>query len=274
MIAAMPLQTVEIGALNVERFKEVLDADRFEDVHEAVGRVRAELEGRRIWNVNSTARGGGVAEMLVWLLAYARGAGVDARWAVVSGDGPFFAVTKRIHNLLHGYAGDGGPLGDAERKAYESALADQATELHDLVEPGDVVLLHDPQTAGLIPMLRDRGAPVIWRCHVGAERVNDHVRHAWDFLRPYVEQADATVFSRESYIWDGLDRDKVELITPTIDAFAPKNQELDEGSVASILATAGIRAGGSSNGRPAFTRMDGEPGEVRSTASAYEIAPL
>src|SRR5690242_9458399 len=139
----MPLQTVNVGALNVERFKEVLDADRFADVHQAVSRVRDELEGRRIWNVNSTARGGGVAEMLVWLLAYARGAGVDARWAVISGTPPFFAVTKRIHNLLHGYPGDGGQLGDAERKDYESALADEASELHDLIEEGDVVLLHD-----------------------------------------------------------------------------------------------------------------------------------
>ena len=96
---------------------------------------RDELAGRRIWNVNSTARGGGVAEMLGPLLAYARGAGIDARWAVIDGDAPFFAVTKRLHNRLHGMAGDGGPLGAAERAAYEAALAPNATDLCALLAP-------------------------------------------------------------------------------------------------------------------------------------------
>jgi trehalose synthase len=275
MIRAMALQTVEVGALDVERFEEVLGDERFDEIRDALRRVRKELEGRRIWNVNSTARGGGVAEMLVWLLAYARGAGVDARWAVITGNAPFFAVTKRIHNRLHGFAGDGGALGDEERAAYESALADEAVALREQVEPGDVVLLHDPQTAGLIPELAGRGAPVIWRCHVGAETVNDHVRSAWDFLRGYVQRADATVFSRDTYVWEGLDRERVELITPTIDAFAPKNQELDEATVAAILATAGIRGGADEGASPpCFTRMDGRPGEVTSRANTYEIAPL
>ncbi len=78
-----------------------------------------------MWNVNSTARGGGVAEMLVSLLAYARGATVDARWLVISGDERFFAITKRIHNRLHGFPGDGGPLGEAEREHYERTLGRQ-----------------------------------------------------------------------------------------------------------------------------------------------------
>ena len=77
------------------------------------------LAGRVVWHVNSTARGGGVAEMLQSLLAYARGAGVDVRWLTIDGDPDFFRITKRIHNHLHGSAGDGGPLGPAERKVYD-----------------------------------------------------------------------------------------------------------------------------------------------------------
>ena len=76
---------------------------------------------RTLWNVNSTAHGGGVAEMLRSLIGYVRGVGVDARWITIGGDPEFFRVTKRLHNRLHGYAGDGGPLGEAERAVYERA---------------------------------------------------------------------------------------------------------------------------------------------------------
>src|SRR5437764_96990 len=111
-----------MGRLPIERLESVLPADRYEAVRSAAERARQLLEDRVIWNVNSTARGGGVAEMLISLLAYARGAGVDTRWLVIPGSGPYFAVTKRIHNNLHSVPGDGGDLGDAEREVYENAL--------------------------------------------------------------------------------------------------------------------------------------------------------
>ena len=77
---------------------------------ELIDRSSRTLQGRVIWNVNSTARGGGVVELLRPLLGYSRGGGVDARWAVISGEPEFFAITKRLHNHLHGFTGDGGPL--------------------------------------------------------------------------------------------------------------------------------------------------------------------
>ena len=138
-----------------------------------------ELHGRVIWNVNSTAKGGGVVEMLRPLLGYCRGAGVDARWAVISGQSDFFVITKRIHNRLHGFAGDGGPLGDAEREVYEQTLAPSARELAKLVHPMDIVILHDPQTAGLAAAVRKTGATVMRRCHAGLDVANDHAREAW-----------------------------------------------------------------------------------------------
>jgi trehalose synthase len=109
------LELVDVGELELDGFDRVLSPHAAEVLHRAERLGRRELAGRRIWNVNSTARGGGVAEMLVTVLAYARGAGVDARWALICADAEFFAITKRIHNLLHGIPGDGGPLGDAAR---------------------------------------------------------------------------------------------------------------------------------------------------------------
>jgi trehalose synthase len=144
------LEEVPIAAMSPERFRSLL-GDRYEEVDQAIARARELLGGRVIWHINSTARGGGVAEMLHSLLAYARGAGVDVRWLTISGNPDFFRVTKRIHNHLHESPGDGGALGPEEKRIYEDALHGAAAELMDLVSPDDVTYIHDPQPAGLIP---------------------------------------------------------------------------------------------------------------------------
>jgi trehalose synthase len=104
------MREVDISSMSPDRFREVLAPERFEAFERGIQEGRELLEGRVVWNVNSTARGGGVAELLESLVAYARGAAVDVRWVVIDGSLDFFAVTKRIHNRLHGAAGDGGPL--------------------------------------------------------------------------------------------------------------------------------------------------------------------
>jgi trehalose synthase len=124
---------VGVGEMPLERFASVLDPGPLEELRAGILIGRTLLAGRTVWNVNSTARGGGVAEMLATLLAYARGIGVDTRWAVIEGNEHFFEITKRIHNRLHGYPGDGGPLGDAERKAYEDTLAPSAHAFAHLI---------------------------------------------------------------------------------------------------------------------------------------------
>jgi trehalose synthase len=107
------LKEVEVQALDAARLESLIGSERmarFELVAEAAQSV---LAGHSVLNVNSTATGGGVAEMLQTLLAYVRGAGVDARWLVIEGNPEFFAITKRIHNGLYGSPGDGGELGKA-----------------------------------------------------------------------------------------------------------------------------------------------------------------
>jgi trehalose synthase len=267
----MNLALVDLGTLAATGFDAVLDTGAADAFHRAEHRGRHELAGRRIWNVNSTARGGGVAEMLGPLLAYARGSGVDARWAVIEGDQAFFTITKRLHNRLHGMPGDGGPLGVAERAAYEATLAPNAAELQTLLAPGDIVILHDPQTAGLIPHL-PRGVSVVWRCHVGLDVPTDLAREAWWFLEPYVLQADAYVFSREAFVWDELDPAKRMIIAPSIDAFAPKNAELSVSAVDAILVAAGLRSGRETSAT--FDRMDGRVAHVRRQARVLETRPL
>ena len=154
----------------------MLSPARFEAFEQGMLRARELLAGRVVWNVNSTARGGGVAELLESLVAYARGAGVDVRWVVIEGTLDFFAVTKRIHNRLHGVRADAGGLDDDARAVYEQVLAANLPGLSERVGPGDVVIVHDPQPAGLIAALRAAGAAVIWRCHVGLDRPSCRTR--------------------------------------------------------------------------------------------------
>src|SRR6476659_10116382 len=109
----MALTHVPVSPLPPERFRELL-GERYAEIDDLIARSQGLFGGRVVWHVNSTARGGGVAELLQSLLAYARGGGVDTRWVVVGGNPDFFQITKRIHNNLHGAAGDGGSLGEAE----------------------------------------------------------------------------------------------------------------------------------------------------------------
>ncbi|MGH2757272.1 MAG: glycosyltransferase [Actinomycetota bacterium] len=267
-----PVQQVQTAPLPTERFERVLDPERYRAFVEKVAFAKEMLHRRVVYNVNSTARGGGVAEMLQSLIPYARGAEVDARWMVIGGDPDFFTVTKRIHNLLHGASGDGGALGDQERTIYESALSVNADELKGIVTDKDVVMLHDPQTAGLTAALKEAGAVVIWRCHVGIDMPNRLARDAWHFLIPYVEGADAIVFSREAFEWEGLDESRLTVIHPSIDAFSPKNQDLEPGAVRSILGIAGLIAGGASD-RAGYVRIDGSPATVTRTARYEDGGP-
>jgi len=255
------LQTVDIGPLRPERFQTVL-GDDYPKFAVAVELGRELFDGRVIWNVNSTAKGGGVAEMLRSLLAYARGGEVDARWVVIRGNPDFFRVTKRIHNNLHGAEGDGGPLGPAEKDVYESALAPNAQELAAIVSPGDVVILHDPQTAGLCTAVKQAGAIVLWRCHVGLDTPNDTARAAWNFLRPHLSEADAYIFSRRAFVWDDLADDKIEIIPPSIDAFSPKNQDMTSDEVDAVLTAAGVIEGSAVTAEPTFIRVDGSEDRI------------
>src|SRR5918995_4810508 len=144
------MREVELPPASLEGFRTVLDDAQWAQLEDAAVMARRAFEGRVVWNVNSTARGGGVAELLTSLVPYSRAAGVDVRWVVIEGDAAFFRVTKRIHDMLHGAPGDGDGLSAADEAAYLAISERNAADLTAVVQPGDLVLLHDPQTAGLV----------------------------------------------------------------------------------------------------------------------------
>jgi trehalose synthase len=253
-IAVQPAPLEKLGALLTEA--------RAERLMVTAERARSVLADRVVWNVNATAHGGGVAEMLQTLLAYARGAGVDARWLVLDADAAFFSITKRIHNALHGVPATGSDLGAAQHEHYARVLQHNLASLRMMVRRGDVVLLHDPQTAGLVDGVRELGAHVVWRCHIGRDEPNPATELGWDFLRGYLRFADAFVFSRERYVPEWLPPERVRAIAPSIDPFSCKNQELDEADVRRVLRRVGLIADGDAEALQ-FVRRDGAAGVVR-----------
>lgn len=250
-----------MAPISLEELRGLIDADAWARLEAGLEEARALLAGRSLWNVNSTAAGGGVSEMLWSWVGLAQGLGISMRWLTISGRADFFTLTKRLHNFLHGEPGDGGELGEAERRAYEEVLAADMPQLLEAIGPRDVVFLHDPQTAGLVPALTEAGRTVVWRCHIGSDERNLLTEAGWAFLEPYVRRADACVFSRRAYVPDCCEDMLVAIVPPSIDALSAKNQEMGEEQVAAILRHVRLA--------PA-SRRDGDGAEFRRRGGALD----
>jgi trehalose synthase len=266
------MHEVAIAPHAPDRFAELADPQALRRYQRTLEEA-ADLFGNRTWwHVNSTSEGGGVAELLHSVLGYVVSAGVRTRWVVIEGDPRFFEITKRIHNHLHGSPGDGGALGSTERAVYDRALAPSLEAMLDLVRPGDVVVLHDPQTAGLATGLAAHGAHVIWVCHIGIDTPNARARQAWDFLLDDVRMASSCVFTRAAYAWSGIDSSRLAIIPPCIDAASPKNVPIDHARVEAVLAAAGVIE--APVGDPTVILADGTSVRVTRPAEMVEHAPV
>jgi trehalose synthase len=213
-----------------------------------VGELRAEaaatlprLAGRTVWMVNSTAQGGGVAEMLPPIVTILGDLGVRCEWVVIGADEPaFFDFTKRIHNLIHGV--DRPAPDAADRELYERVNRDNARQLAPLLSPGDILIVHDPQPLPIAAALRELlPLTAIWRCHIGLDAENAATRAAWAFLAPYLDAYDHAVFSAPEYIPEAL-AGRATVIPPGIDPLASKNRELSLHETVEILCNGGLIA--------------------------------
>jgi trehalose synthase len=263
----MTASEVHVPPRSLERLREVLEPQAWWRFEAGLRRAHELLEGRRIWNVNSTSSGGGVAEMLWSWVGLARDVGIDMNWLTIGGSADFFTLTKRIHNHLHGELGDGGELGEAERAGFEQIARENADSVVAQMGSEDIAILHDPQTAGLIPHLAEAERTVVWRCHIGADESNRLTAAGWDFLAPYVTRADAAVFSREAFVPECCRGMLTTIIPPSIDPFSPKNAEMGPDRVRAILRTTGLIApAGSDQTEPIYPRPDGSEARVERRA--------
>ncbi|MBN1335366.1 MAG: glycosyltransferase [Deltaproteobacteria bacterium] len=204
--------------------------------------LRARIGNRRVFMVNSTARGGGVAEMLPQLVLLLRELGLDVEWVTLqTDDRAFFHLTKRLHNLIHDDRRASPILSAEDARLYESVNKENADSLRPHLRPDDILVVHDPQPLPLAVQLRaELGLRFLWRCHIGFDRHTDATRSAWRFLRPYVERCDHALFSAPEYIPSFL-AGRASISHPAIDPMSHKNRELAVHKMVGILCNAGLQ---------------------------------
>lgn len=220
---------------------------RFEDYAPIIGRPELDeirflarhLRGKTVKMVNSTAVGGGVAEILNRLVPLLNELEVPTRWDVITGGNDFFEVTRGFHNALHG--GDY----NLTKTLQDIFLAYNEQNRRRMDFPEDLFVVHDPQPVGLIRSKSEKRGRWIWRCHLDLS--NPH-KEVWEFLRPMVEQYDAAVFSSPSFTRQ-LPIPQY-LFYPSIDPLSEKNKELEESYISKVCDDFGI-----DRSRPIITQI-------------------
>lgn len=182
------------------------------------------LKGRRMVHVNSTSVGGGVAEILTRMVPLWNELGLEARWEVIKGGEEFYAVTKKIHNALHG---DASPISVEDLNKFLDA---QSQNLVQMALDDDIVFIHDPQPLGLVEKRKLLNNKWVWRCHVDVSNPNIEV---WTFLKQFVERYDVSIFSAPVFS-QALSIPQV-LVSPSIDPLSEKNREMSREEIEAIV---------------------------------------
>ena len=220
------LQDVALGARSLSDYTHLVGRGLVEEIRE-----RAEpLAGKRVLHVSATAFGGGVSEILYTLVPLMRDVGLDVHWRVILGREEFFNVTKLMHNSLQG---DPQAISDQQWEVFEAYNAMNAQGLDD---EWDVVIVHDPQPAGLRANAPDRSRRWIWRCHIDLSTPNEETLGR---LLPLLRDYDESIYHMEKYVPNGLDG-RVRIIPPAIDPLSPKNMALSPEDASFVCEQFGI----------------------------------
>lgn len=202
------------------------------EVIEHLRQLARPLAGATVVHINSTAVGGGVAEILSRLIPLKRELGLLASWEIVEGTAGFFSVTKNFHNALQGNAVD---LPRHLLDEYIEVNRRNAERLHAKLREADFVLIHDPQPAAFVQFCSGRKGKWFWRCHIDVSRPH---RPVWKYLREFVRQYDASVFSLAAFA-QPLPHPQY-LIPPSIDPLSEKNVPLDAQEIAATAEGFGL----------------------------------
>lgn len=190
------------------------------------------LAGKRLVHINSTREGGGVAEILNWMVPLMRDLGIEASWEVIIGPPRFYEITKSIHNGLQGAPVQ---LTAKDWTLFHDVNAAWASENKDKLKDADVVIVHDPQPAPLVEFCRNGKSKWIWRAHIDISHPH---RPIWKNLKTIVQKYDASIFSLNAFA-QPLPHPQY-LVPPSIDPLSEKNCELDEMEIKNICGTIGI----------------------------------
>ncbi len=205
------LHKISLGLADINKYRLIEARGIIDDV----ANLAQELKGLRVCHVNSTPFGGGVAELLVSYIPFLRSLGIEADWQVIRGDRAFFTITKGLHNSLQGAEFKNGHHG-----WQDTYLSNNQTNAAQLDTNYDVFIINDPQPAAMRHFLPQNQAKWVWRCHVDSSQPDETM---WQFLRPFVEEHDAAIFTSNDFIPADLHVDKLAVMAPAINAFSSKN---------------------------------------------------
>jgi trehalose synthase len=222
------LDSVDVGAASLASYRGLAP----DDLLDALAQAARALHGARVLHLNATPYGGGVSELLRSVVPLLVDQGLAADWRIISGDEPFFKVTKAIHNGLQGAAVS---LSDADKARY---LATSRANAAGFDLDYDFIFVHDPQPAALLEFTGKGRAHWIWRSHIDTAAANPEI---WSFLRPFLAEYDASVFTMAEFVPADLPTPMVEIIPPAIDPRNPKNLALPEETARQVLEWIGMR---------------------------------
>ena len=221
------MEPVALDAKSMEAYAESAGAETIQDLR----RLAEPLRGVRVLHVNATPVGGGVAEMLRSEIPLLRDLGLAAEWRVLSAEPAFFEVTKKIHNSLQSAPND---VSEAEQALFAEC---QASNAEGWADDFDVVVVHDPQPIGLLAAAGKGRGRWIWRLHVDSSRPHPPV---WAWLRSYLDDYDALVYTMAAFAADDLPAERVRLIAPAIDPLAVKNRAIPRAEALAALNRIGL----------------------------------
>jgi len=212
----------------LEAYASIMGEEKIERLQQAV----QGLKGLKLLELNSSAQGGGVAEMLYSAIPFLNGLGIDAEWKIIHGSKDYFTITKDLHNLLQGRKGS---FTKKMRKCYVSTI-EECAEANIIDYSPNVVLVHDPQPMGLSHYLKKNAETWLWQCHIDIEEETMRANPGlWDFMTEWTEHYDAAIFSAAHYVVSRWPMPKF-IIPPFIDPLSEKNRELSQEEIDKVLA--------------------------------------
>ncbi|MBU0574007.1 MAG: glycosyltransferase [Candidatus Margulisbacteria bacterium] len=224
-----------MAKIRLEDYKPIIRTQNFDEIQLLAEKV----SGRQMKMVNSTAAGGGVAEILNRLVPLMNELGVHVRWEVIKGSGAFFGVTKAFHNAIH------GQKVEITQQMLDIFKETQEANLADMKFDQDVVVIHDPQPVGLIEAKEKSHAKWVWRCHIDSSHPDERV---WNFLKDYIVKYDASMFHTP---WFAKQLPIPQyFIYPAIDPLSEKNRELTRSEIEAVLKKHKI-----TNDKPIITQI-------------------
>ncbi len=216
------LEVVETEKKLLDDYINIVGKEEIENIK----KLASTLKGKKIVHINATSFGGGVAEILSTLVPLMKDVGLEAEWQVIQGSDDFFNVTKAIHNGMQGME---VPFSEEMKKIFLNS-----SRLNEKLFEGefDYIVIHDPQPVAILNYRKKKIGKWIWRLHIDPTNAQEKI---WQFIKPFVEKYDATIFTLKEYVKDDLKVENIAIIPPAIDPLSPKNMELGQEEIENVV---------------------------------------